>query len=97
MGYVRVYTVSASGVVYEGSTTAYWDPVVGRGEAQLFEDDEIYVSQVRNQIDHIVSAEIPDREILAIWQDTLTESVESGLTAQAGFELLCERMDAWYE
>jgi len=97
MGYVRVYTVSASGVVYEGSTTAYWDPVVGRGEAQLFEDDEIYVSQVRNQIDHIVSAEIPDREILAIWQDTLTESVESGLSSQAGFELLCERMDAWYE
>ncbi len=97
MGYIRVYTVSASGVVYEGSTTAYWDPVVGMGGDQLFEDDEIYVSQVRNQIDHIVIAEIPDREILSIWQDTLTEAVESGLTAQAGFELLCERMDAWYE
>jgi len=27
----------------------------------------------------------------------LTESVESGLSAQEGFELLCERMDAWYK
>ena len=62
-----------------------------------FEDKEIYGSQIRNQIDHIVSAEIPDREILSIWQDTLTESVEQGLSPQAGFELLCERMDAWYE
>ncbi len=97
MGYIREYTVSASGVVYEDSTLAYWEPVTGLGGDQLFEDDEIYVSQVRNQIDHIVSAEIPDREILSIWQDTLTESVESGLSPQAGFELLCERMDAWYE
>ena len=76
---------------------AYWEPVTGLGGDQLFEDDEIYVSQVRNQIDHIVSAEIPDREVLSIWQDTLTESVEQGLSPQAGFELLCERMDAWYE
>ncbi len=97
MGYIRVYTVSASGVVNEGSSLAYWDPVVGQSGDQLFEDDEIYVSQVRNQIDHIVSAEIPDRELLAIWQDTLTEAVESGLSQQAGFELLCERMDAWYK
>ncbi len=76
---------------------AYWSPMMGSMGSFSFEDKEIYGSQIRNQIDHIVSAEIPDREILAIWQDTLTESVESGLTAQAGFELLCERMDAWYE
>ena len=43
-----------------------------------------------------VKFRIPDREILTIWQDTLTEAVDSGLSAEAGFELLCERMDEWY-
>lgn len=56
----------------------------------------VAAEQLREQIDNVVVAEIPDREILAIWQDTLTETVDSGLSAEAGFELLCERMDAWY-
>lgn len=56
----------------------------------------VAAEQLREQIDNVIVAEIPDREILAIWQDTLTETVNSGLSAEAGFELLCERMDAWY-
>ena len=56
----------------------------------------VAAEQLREQIDNVVVAEIPDREILAIWQDTLTEAVDSDLSAEAGFELLCERMDAWY-
>ncbi len=58
---------------------------------------EMYISQIEEQLDNIAVAQIPDREILAIWQETLTESVESGLSAEAGFEMLCERMNAWYE
>ena len=61
------------------------------------EHKQVYADQVAEQLDNIVVAQIPDREILSIWQDTLTESVESGLSAQEGFELLCERMDAWYK
>ena len=57
----------------------------------------VAAEQLREQMDHIVVAEIPDREILAIWQDTLTEAVNSELSAEAGFELLCERMYAFCE
>ena len=58
---------------------------------------EMYISQIEEQLDNVAVAQIPDREILSIWQDTLIESVESGLSAEAGFELLCERMDEWYK
>ena len=95
-GYVRVYQMSENGM-YAALTQAYWSMLMGSSQDMLWEDNEIYASQVQNQIDNIVSAEIPDRELLAIWQDTLTESVESGLSAQAGFELLCQRMDEWYK
>lgn len=67
------------------------------GGGYMVEDREMYISQVEEQLGNVAVAQIPDREILSIWQDTLTESVESGLSAQAGFELLCERMDAWYK
>ena len=67
------------------------------GGGYMVEDREMYISQLEEQLGNVAVAQIPDREILSIWQDTLTESVESGLSAQAGFELLCERMDAWYE
>ena len=96
IGYVRVYLPSENGL-YAARKMAYWGVYMGHLQDQLWEDNEIYVSQIQNQIDNIVSAEIPDREILAIWQDTLTEAVESELSAQAGFELLCERLDAWYK
>ncbi len=56
----------------------------------------VAAEQLREQIDNVVVAEIPDREALTIWQDALTEAVEADLSAEAGFEMLCERMDSWY-
>ena len=97
MGNVRSYTIDAQGQMCAKLRKAYWGNIMGSKNDLFLEDKEIYASQIQNQIDHIVSAEIPDREILSIWQDTLTESVESGLSPQVGFELLCERMDAWYK
>ena len=42
-------------------------------------------------------AQIPDRELLAIWEETVTEAVELNLSSEKGYELLCERMDEWYQ
>ena len=56
-----------------------------------------YAQQLREQLDHVGFAQIADREVLAIWQDTVAETVDSNLSAEAGFKLLCERMDAFYE
>ena len=50
-----------------------------------------------NQLDNVQFAQIADAEVLAIWQETLSECASSGLSAEAGFELLCERMEAWHE
>ncbi len=57
---------------------------------------EDYLNQVRHQLDNIGIAQIPDGEVLSIWQETLEECIDSELSAEAGFELLCERMDAFY-
>ena len=97
MDYIRTYKQNSEGTTYVDFVKVYWSIMMGSQSDLFLEDNEIYASQVHNQIDHIVSAQIPDRELLAIWQDTLTEAVESGVSAQAGFELLCERMNAWYE
>ena len=59
-------------------------------------DKEEYTSQLRQQLDNVVVAQISDREILSIWQDTLTEAIDSGISKEQGFEILCERMDNWY-
>jgi len=56
-----------------------------------------YAQQLREQLDHVGFAQIADREVLTIWQDTVAETVDSNLSAEAGFKLLCERMDAFYE
>ncbi len=56
-----------------------------------------YVQQLREQLDHVGLAQIADREVLTIWQDTVAETVDSNLSAEAGFELLCKRMDAFYK
>ncbi len=48
-----------------------------------------------HQLSNIQFAQVADREVQSIWQDTLTESIQSGLTAEEGFELLCERMTEW--
>ena len=96
-GNVRKIHVTEDGPVKEIKNPAYWCSVIGSVASYSLEDKEIYATQIQTQLDNISVAQIPDREILSIWQDTLTEAVESGLSAEAGFELLCERMDAWYE
>ncbi len=57
------------------------------------------VDEIKALLDHqltnITFAQIVDAEVQSIWQDTLVESVRSGLSPEAGFELLCERMAAW--
>ena len=47
------------------------------------------------QLSNIQFAQIADREVQAIWQETLTESMWQELSPEAGFELLCERMEEW--
>ena len=58
---------------------------------------QVASEQLREQLNAVAIAQIPDREAVAIWQDTLAEASQQGLSAEAGFELLCERMEAWYE
>ena len=96
-GNVRKIHVTEDGPVKEIKNPAYWCSVIGSVASYSLEDKEIYATQIQAQLDNIAVAQIPDREILAIWQETLTESVESGLSAEAGFEVLCERMNEWYE
>ncbi len=70
------------------------------GYAEGTYDHESRVMQIerlRNQLDNVGFAQIADREVLSIWQETVAETVDSNLSAEAGFELLCERMDEFYE
>ena len=66
---------------------------------ELIEKDrkEEYLLKVQVQLDNIVIAQIPDREILGIWQDTLEECIDDELSVDEGFERLCVKMDAFYE
>lgn len=48
-----------------------------------------------HQLNNITFAQIADAEVQSLWQDTLEESVRSGLSPEAGFELLCKRMEEW--
>ena len=97
-GHIRSIKYNEDGTATEAKEGVYWSTLMGStGGGYMVEDREMYISQVEEQLGNVAVAQIPDREILSIWQDTLTESVESGLSAQSGFELLCERMDAWYE
>lgn len=72
----------------------YWQMFVG---TPVPGNKAEYTEQLRNQLAHITFAQIPDREVLVIWQETLTEAVDSGLSAEAGFELLCQRLSDWYQ
>ena len=56
-----------------------------------------YVQLLRSQLDNVGFAQIADREVLSIWQKTVAETAKSNLSAEAGFELLCQRMDELYE
>ena len=96
-GSMRIIHKTEGGPIVEKKEPVYWGVFLGQISWYSMEDKEIYATQIQAQLDNIAVAQIPDREILSIWQDTLTETVESGLSAEAGFEVLCERMDAWYE
>ena len=76
----------------------YWGTYVSDEKRSLyFEDKDIYAGQIDEQIKNITIAQIPDRELLTIWGETLTEAVDFDLSAEEGYALLCERMDAWYK
>ena len=62
------------------------------GDLDTIDEVEVLLDQ---QLSNIQFAQVADREVQSIWQDTLTESIQSGLTAEEGFELLCERMTEW--
>ena len=66
----------------------------------LLEDAERYAQvgeTLTMQLDNIQYAQIADREVISIWQDTLADCVSSNLSAEVGFKMLCERMDVFYE
>lgn len=74
----------------------YWNSIIC-GNSGWLEDKGEYATQLRSQLDNVVVSEIPDQEILSIWQETLIEMVNSGISKEQGFEILCERMDLWYK
>ena len=89
--------IDAEAKAYGYIVENYWGQYLTNKKSFYFEDKEIYAGQIDEQIRNITVAEIPDRELLSIWQETLTETLGNGLSAEEGFKLLCERMDAWYK
>ena len=75
----------------------YWGTYLSNRPSTYFEDKEIYTEQIDKQIKNITIAQIPDRELLTIWEESLMEAVGSNLSKEEGFALLCERMESWYK
>ena len=77
----------------------------GLGKLNLPQNDEIiekdrkeeYLLQVQEQLDNIVIAQIPDCEILSIWQETLNKCMDYNLSVEEGFNILCEQLNEFYE
>lgn len=92
---IRTTHFLTDGTVVEAGDTSYWG-ILMTSPTPFFEDKEIYSEQVRDQLSNVVSAQIPDRELLDIWYETVTESVEAGMSVDKGYETLCERIDEWY-
>lgn len=93
---VRYYEMPMNAKEYrEGTTLGYWS--IYLSGQNVVSGKEALTAQVREQLEHVARAQIADREILQIWQDTVAEAVASDLGAEAGFALLCERMDAWWQ
>ena len=68
------------------------------GCSDLDRDRRLKVGEVLlNQLDDIQYAQIADREIMGIWQDTLTEAVNAGISKEEGFRIFCERMSEWFK
>lgn len=93
-------TEEGSRIFEEMKGPYYW-----HGKLNLPHNDEIiekdrkeeYLLQVQEQLGNVAIAQIPDREILSIWQETLEECTDDELSVDEGFELLCAKMDAFYE
>lgn len=86
--------------VFYNENTSKWveqeGAFLGNSMDMLGEERKKQIGEVLlNQLDNIQYAQIADREVMTIWQDTLAECVDSGLSAEAGFAMLCERMDAF--
>lgn len=98
IGYIRkIHLNIEDGTKIETSEGAYWEPTLNVSSSSFFEDKDIYVEQIRNQIDKIVIAEIPDKELMNIWYETLYETTQENKSSQEGYQLLCERLDLWYQ
>ncbi len=80
----------------EEITLQFWG-TVDQGISMDISTKAPYVQQLREQLDNVGFAQIADREVLSIWQETVAETITSNLSAEAGFELLCERMDEFYK
>lgn len=94
--FVRDIEYDATNKVYDDTKVdASWGQGIGASGDRFAH--QVASEQLREQLSAVTTAQIPDREAFAIWQDTLAEASEQGLSAEAGFELLCERMDTWYE
>ena len=84
--------VQNGGEYKAANADAFWQGMMSTAGAI---NREIVSQQLKEQLAHVDVAQIPDREVLAIWRDTLNEAVERELSAEVGFELLCQRMEAW--
>ncbi len=80
---------------YDTKADAAWGQGIGASGGRFAH--QVASEQLREQLSAVATAQIPDREAVSIWQDTLAEASEQGLSAEAGFELLCERMEEWNE
>lgn len=89
--------IDAEAKAYSYIVENYWGQYLTNKKSWYFEDKEIYVEQIETQIENLTVAQIPDRELLSIWNDTLNEAIDIKLSADEGYALLCERMDAWYK
>lgn len=94
--FVRDIEYDAASQSYDDTKVdAPWGQEIGANGGRFAH--QVASEQLREQLNAVATAQIPDSEAVAIWQDTLAEASQQGLSAEAGFELLCERMDAWYE
>ena len=94
--FVRDIEYDAASQSYDDTKVdAPWGQEIGANGGRFAH--QVASEQLREQLSAVATAQIPDSEAVAIWQDTLAEASQQGLSAEAGFELLCERMDAWYE
>ena len=99
---VTNYKVGTRHLVKTGNPAKYKEMQLGSHWSSVISGTDFswkapYAEQLRNQLDNVGFAQIPDREVLLIWQETIAETVKTGISAEAGFEMLCERMDAFYE